>query len=1022
MRWLVLFCLDRPVAVTALYVLLLTLAGAAWLRLPVALLPDLRYPSLAVWTAYPDVPPERVERAIAERVEEAVSGTPGLVRLTSRSLLGGAVVQLDFGWNTDLDLALLEVREHLDRLGEALPEAADRPIVLRLDPSRRPILVLALRLTGTATGTEAGFVRLKQLGREVVVRRLEQIAGVARVRLSGGFEREITLTMNPDRLASYGIDLRQIEAQLQATNVSLPGGLLRRGPFRYTVEVSGEFSDTEDIAATVVSRPGQPPVRLRDVADVVDGVARRRGLVRLNGQEALVLYVERRPDANTVETAALVRQVQRELEAELPGVTVETVIDESRYIVSALDGLVQALLLGGLIAAGVLLAFLRDRRTVLAVALALPLSIAITLILFDLFGLTFNLISLGGLALGEALLLDNAIVVVENAARLRENGLTVREAALQGTLEVAGAITASTLTNLVVFLPLTLAEGLAGRLFVDQALAMTFSLLASLFVALTAVPLVISRTPPAQARPHPVRPPRWIGWYEQALMWALAHRPVVLLLTAALLLLTAWGGLALPREVAPESDEGRLEVRVTTPSNADLPLVEARVAAIEQALRPLPLTAVLAEVGERDDDYLNLDPRPPYEADLTLLLPPEARADAVLLGLQALPTPGDTRMEARPARPPLDALLLNEEADLYLDLMGDLRAEVTPVVPGLIEALRQRPELANVRPADETHVPAVRLTFLREAMARYGVSGEDLAAMLDAAARGRRATHLRMVNEAIPIVLRTPEIGSVEALLQQQIETATGLLPLSTFLEAAPVSLPAVLLRSGQAPVVRLLADVAPGHDLAAALTSVEAVLGTRLPSPLRAQVGGANDAFRAALLAVGRSLLLSLLLMYLILAAEFESLRQPLVILFAAPLAAVGVVLLLALTGQSINLMSLTGLVVLIGIVDNDAIVKVDFINQRRRAGVPLREAILEAGRDRVRPIVMNTLTVVLGLVPLALGLGQGGNLRAPLALAIAGGLTTATVLSLFVVPVLYSFTGHGFSPLRPSEAPPDL
>lgn len=889
MHWLVRFCLDRPVAVTALCVLFLTLAVMAWLRLPVALLPDLRYPSLVVWTAYPDVPPERVERAVAERVEEAVAGTPGLVRLTSRSLLGGAVVQLDFGWNTNLDVALLEVREQLDRLGEALPEEATRPVVLRLDPSRRPILVLALRLTGATTGTEAEFVRLKQLGRDVVVRRLEQIAGVARVRLSGGFEREIALTVDANRLAAYGIGLGQMEAQLQATNVALPGGVLRRGPFRYTVEVSGEFITLEDIAATVVSLPGQPTIRLRDVADVVDGVARRRGLVRLNGQETLVLYVERRPDANTVETAAEVQKLQQQLRAELPGVAVETVIDESRYIVSAIDGLVQSLLLGGLIAIGVLMAFLRDRRTVLAVALALPLSLALTLIFFDLFDLTFNLISLGGLALGEALLLDNAIVVVENAARLREKGLGAREAALQGTLEVAGAITTSTLTNLVVFLPLTLAEGLAGRLFIDQALAMTFSLLASLFVALTAVPLVISRTPPAPGPSRPARLPRWIGWYEQGLHWSLTHRPAVIVLTLLLLTLTAWGGLTLPREVTPESDEGRLDVHITAPTNADLPLITQRVAVIEQALTRLPLASVLAEVGERDDDYLNLDPRPPYQAELTLLLQPDARADAVLTAVQKTLLPEGTRLEARPVRPPLDALLLNEEADLYLDVIGDVRADAMTALPGLLEALRQRPELTNVRPADETHVPAVRLTFLREAMARYGVPSEELAAALDAAARGRQTTHLRTVNEAIPIVLRMPEVGSVEALLAQQIDTRTGRLPLSVFLAAEPVSLPAVLLRSGQAPVVRLLADIAPDYDLKAALASVEALLETQLLSSLRARAGGANEAFRAALDAVGRSLLLSLLLMYLLLAAEFESLRQPLVILLAAPLAAVG-------------------------------------------------------------------------------------------------------------------------------------
>ncbi len=447
---------------------------------------------------------------------------------------------------------------------------------------------------------------------------------------------------------------------------------------------------------------------------------------------------------------------------------------------------------------------------------------------------------------------------------------------------------------------------------------------------------------------------------------------------------------------------------MTLPAGADLPALSASSQGLEsELLRSGEVRHVLADLGECDEARLDLEPRPRYAGDLTLLLTEGTAAETALAKLRARSTDADVQLHSRKVRTRLEELLNADEADLLIDLASDQRTGAASAADALLHPLAARPELREVARAEDHLVPTYRLRFRRDAMLRHGCDEGTLAAYLEAAAHGRRATALRSVNEEIPILLRTPVPESLEQLLAERVPTAHGLLPLGTFVAAELVDLPAALLRARQTPVVRLTADIAPGVGLAAAARAVRETLAAELPGSVRATVHGATEAFRSSLRAVGWSLALSLLLVYLILCAQFESLLQPLVVLAAVPLAAGGVIIALALTGQTLNLMSLTGCVVLVGIVVNDAIVKVDCINQCRRAGFPLNAAIRQAGRDRLRPILMTTVTSVLGLLPLALGIGEGSELRVPPAIAIVGGLTSATALTLFVVPVLSSFLG---------------
>ena len=1027
-------CIRRPVAVAMLFLAIVLLGLISFRRLPIDLLPDVAYPRLVIYTTYADVGPAEVERFVTQRIEQQVARVPGKEKLESVSREGVSLVTLSFAWGTDMDFAVLNVREQLDNLRDVLPELSSRPVVLRTDPNSEPIMALSV-------AGEGDMAALKDLAEMVFKRRLEQIDGVAEAALAGGLEREIHVEVNPQLLESYGFTIEQIRTVLDAANQRAPGGYIRRGRYRYALRTLGEFQNVEEIARVPLG-PSQTDttgsgnlVLLSDVALVEDGFRDRESIARYNGAESVGLLLFKESGANTVRVAERVEEIIEQLRAEYPEIGLDVAMSQAGFISDAISNVVQALVFGGILAFLVLFLFMRDVRYPVAVALAIPISVVASFALLDLAGVSLNIMSLGGLALGVGMLVDNSIVVLENVFRHGELGAGPIDAASRGAEEVQGAITASTLTTISVFGPIIYVQGVAGQLFGALSFAVAFALATSLVVALSLLPTMAARWGMSSehkgtfarrlTRAVWLRMSSAVGrffrpfldwfdgrfavfaeWYHSVLERALDRRGrVVGFATFTLLagLAIAW---TLDRDVLPDVDQGAFQAQLTMPRGTALEETSASAAQLESVFRDDPaVDAVFTRVGRQDavagveDEEFGL-----HTAVLEVRIKQGERTLAALerMGPALAEYPPGTLTIETGSATALGQLLGGGEADIAVRVRGDELDETWQHARAVEQRLQSVGALKNVRLAVEEGQPEILVEIDRDRAAAFGIEPRQIAATVEDYMRGSRTENDFVdFDEKVPVIIRLPENQ------RRAIETLDVLsvnnVPLRELVHTREAVGPAEIRRIEQARTVAVFADVAEG-GLDGALAEVRSALaGTPPPDDVRVEIGGENEERTRSFRDLAFAFALALLLVYMILAAQFESFIHPFTILLSVPLATVGAAVALFVAGEGLNSMSLIGLVILVGIVVNDAIVKVDFINQMRAAGQPLRQAILEAGRVRLRPIIMTTVTTVLGLTPMALGLGRGADLRAPLAIAVIGGLISATALTLVVVPVAY-------------------
>jgi HAE1 family hydrophobic/amphiphilic exporter-1 len=1032
--------ISRPVAVAMFFLGVVFLGGLSFARLPIDLLPDVAYPRLVVYTTDAGAAPAEVERFITEPVEQAVSTVPGVQGVESVTREGASLVSARFAWGTDMEFAALNVREKLDNIRDNLPDLAARPIVLRTDPRSEPILALSV-----AGGRD--LPGLKELSELVFKRRLEQIDGVALAQVTGGVEREIHVEVDPRALESFGLTVQDVSQALREANAQAPGGTIRRGRYRYSLRTLGELRGVEEIGAVPMRKAGAErdssgaQVLLRDVARVEDGFRERESIARYNGREAVGLMVFKNADANTVRVAREVDRTLAQLRREYPDVKVEVAMSQAGFISDALTNVVQEVVLGGVLAFLVLFLFLREARYPVAIALAIPISLIATFAMMHAAGVSLNILSLGGMALGVGLLMDNSIVVLENIFRHRELGLRARVAAAVGAEEVQRAITASTLTTIAVFGPIVYVEGVAGELLGALALTVAFSLLASILVAVTLLPALAARWEGETKRTGEsgisrIFAPLLNGFdrgfaaftrvYERTLHAGMAHRGRTMGVAFALLAVGILVGLALDRSVLPEVDQGQFRLRMELPQGTPLERTAEETARLERLLDADPaVAATFTRIG-RQVAVAGMDDR---ESGLNTavvdvrLKDGEGTAAALErlgAGLRSFPA-GTVTMEAGQATA-LGKLLGGGEADLAVRVRGEDMDQAMAYAAEAQRRLAREPSLRNVRVGSEMGQPEMRVEIDRERAAAFGVDPAKIAGTVQDYMQGDPATDLVEFDRKVPIVVRLPEEARRSAQTLEQLRVDG--VPLRELVRVYDAAGPSEIRRMDQSRVVTVHADVA-GGGVDAAVERVHAALApTPPPHGLRVEVGGENEEMRKGFRDLAFAFLLAVLLVYMLLAAEFESLLLPFIVLLAVPLAAVGATLALWVTGAGINTMSLIGMVILVGIVDNDAVVKVDFINQMRKQGMSRREAIFAAGHARMRPIVMNTITAMLGLLPMALAIGPGAELQAPLAIAVFGGLLSATALTLVVIPVSYDLLDEAGERIRalfgrPAAAP---
>ncbi len=1068
---------KRPVAVAMFTFAILLFGMVSLSRLSVNLLPDLSYPTLTIRTDYSGAAPAEIEQLVSKPIEEAIGTVKGVRTVTSTSRAGQSDVVLEFAWGTDMDFASLEVREKLDIL--QLPLDIDKPRLLRFNPSLDPVLRLGLGFSDGATATTdiAAMKRLREYAEEQVKRNLESIEGVASVKIGGGLENEIQVLVNQQRASQLGIALSTVIERLERENVNTAGGRIEDGNQAFLVRTLNQFENLDQIRQLYIGRFDGRNIQLSDIATVTNTYRERNAITRFNGVEGAEIAIYKEGDANAVDVAQRVRTAIESLRSAMPDrYQLTLVYDQSQFIEQAINDVKSAALIGGVLAMLILYLFLRDFWPTLIISVSIPVSVIATFNLMYGNDISLNIMSLGGIALAVGLLVDNSIVVLENIDRHRRRQVDTQDrqaAASSGTREVSGAILASTLTTMAVFVPLVFVDGIAGQLFRDQALTVSFALLASLVVALTLIPTLASRqkreTPLHQdvfdTPPAPTPQTRWaktvywltlplklllrvvfvylpaalmtlvlgvwhgtatvLHWLFKPVIWAFAtlfamtERGYDRLLSAALsarvLVLTlalVFAGLSLsllPRlgmELIPTMSQGEFDVEVSLPAGTQISQTDAllsQLATLAQQQRGVARTYSLAGTGSL------VSAAPSQGGDhwgkLNVVMSPGAdesqlhKVQTVLRSFLAR----QAGVESQFGEPELFSF----DAPVQIELQGYDLNLLQRHSQAISEALAAEPRFTDVTTTLRTGNPELKIAFNHARLSRLGLDAAGVSQLIAAKIGGQVATQYSLEDRKVDVLVRTEagqrdNVTDVGAIIVNPGSDRP--IPLNAVADVYMSVGPSEITRVGQQRVALIEANLAFG-DLAQGVSHAQQVLNEiALPVSLRASVAGQSEDMQQSFRSLQFALALAIFMVYLVMASQFESLLHPLLILFAVPLAGAGSVYGLWLTGTHLSVVVFIGLIMLAGIVVNNAIVLVDRINQMRGQGMAKQEAIAAAAKSRLRPIVMTTLTTILGLLPMAIGFGDGAEVRTPMAVTVIFGLLFSTLLTLVLLPVLYS------------------
>ena len=1012
------FSVHRPVTVLMACSVAILLGAIAFVQIPVDLMPATTYPTLSVRAEYEGVAPEEMETLVVRPLEEAFSAAPNVEEMVSTVMEGRAYVRLRFAYGVDMDEAANDLRSRLDRRRRYMPEDMETPTMYKYDSSNFPIMYLAV------SADDMDPKQLRHFVEKQIQYRLERVPGVAAFTVRGGLRREIHVDLDLKKLRALDLPISRVTQIVGQENVNRPVGPMDEGRFEVLLRTQGEYQSLDQIRDLVVTTRGSIPVYLRDIATVTDSHEEIDYLVSVDGNPGVRLYVYKQSGANTVHVSdALWKEVDK-IHEDYSNVYVEKTRDTADFIRASIANVRRATLQGGGLAVLVLLFFLQSFSSTMIIGIAIPISVISTFALMYFNGFTLNTVSFGGLALGVGMLVDNAIVVLENIYRYREDGASRKQAALEGSREVAMAITASTLTTIAVFVPVVFIGGMSAEQFKQLAYVVSFALLCSLLIALTAVPAMCARFL-AGKNAHSGH--GWLGdRYGRVIDWALSHRALVVLSAVFLFAGSMYIAPLIGVELQPEVDEGEIRVNVELEPGTRVELTEAlmqRLYRIAEETVPEMLTVMVSSGGGSSSSSVG-----GHLGEMRIILKDQAERTRTAKEVAAELRP---RLQVRPGmmvRTRISSGMFrrsrggNDEGDrLAVEIRGHDMDVAKIYAEQIRDAMMTVDGVEEAQLSQKPGLPEMLVTVDRPRAGSLGLNVSDIAASLETAIGGRRTSMYREDGDEYNILVRLRE---EDRLVLSQV----GQVPLATPVGRTVSADSVVKLRRQEGPAYitridqerRISVTAAVGdRDLGSVVRDLSVVL-RQIPRPEGFDItfGGEyqeqQEAFRELTFAV----ILALLLVYMVMASQFESLRDPFIILFSVPLAAIGVVLVLFITETSFNMQAFLGLIVLVGIVVNNAIVLVDYTNLLiREKGMELREAVVTAGARRLRPILMTTVTTVLGLGPMALGLGVGAELQAPMARVVIGGLTTSTLITLVFIPVVF-FTLEGWRRREPKAA----
>jgi HAE1 family hydrophobic/amphiphilic exporter-1 len=978
--------------------------------LPVDLLPPIEYPMLTVATSYPNVGPEEIERLITDKVENAIASVPNIKQVRSSSEEGRSRVRLEFTQGTDVDVAANDVRAALDRIRDDFPPEVETPRLWKFDPDNFPVVILGAQ-------SDRNMEELTRILEREISQRFEQIPGVGSVDVWGGIYREIQVRLKRDRLASSRLSAADVQQALARENVTLPGGDMREGISDMYVRTKGEFQSVDQIAATIITVVDGKPIRVGDIAEVVDGYEDIHRIVQIDGRPMIRLGVRKQSGANTVAVAEAARKVMDQIDLERDDIDLMLVMDQSKFIQSSIDNVKQSALWGGLLAIFILYIFLRSGRTTFIIALSIPISLIATFGLLYFNNISLNQMSFGGLALGIGLIVDNSIVVLENIVRLREQGKTLRDSALVGTRQVTGAIIASTLTTSVIFLPVVFMHTISGMLFRELALVVVFSLLCSLFVALTLVPMLGSRYLKTRVRTadnsnKKSRTARWTEWLEGKYMGilqkAIRHKRIVFGTTGSMLIIAVFLWRLLPVELAPQTDANEIDIDMEMAQGTNIAVVNTYLHELESIAREvIPMDQV---------EHVSVEIHPGSAGVEITLKDADERsinsfdlADEIRRNIAGR-IPGSTiRVSAQSGLWMLRRLFGSGGAEaVEIELRGYDLALADRLAQDISDIMENVPEIADVRISRREGRPEQNLIIDREKIADLGLSVSQIAQVIQTNVGGGRAGVFREGGEEYPIMVRLqPEDRlNTDDLRNVSVRTANNMIvPVSALVATKRERSPTEIERVDGQRVTYITANLESGAALGDVIGKLQDKLyNFPLPKGFSLLFSGEYEEQQKAQTDFLLSVIMALILIYMVMAAQFERFLDPLIVMVAVPMAIIGVVPTLLITGTSLNMQSLMGIIMLIGIVVNNAIVLVDYINlMRREQKMEIQDAVVQSGRLRMRPILMTSSTTILGMLPLALGAGAGGEIQAALARAVIGGLMVSTLITLILIPITY-------------------